>query len=255
MKQKKTKATKAKLQAPTPKLATQEVKVGKAKGRPMLQWVGKRPLDRLTAFPAQRVEIYNPTSQKDGWQNLLFHGDNKEVLAWLLANGYRGKINLIYIDPPFDSGADYVRQVSLRGPKGTSKFRTPDMLQDGLQNDGFGELGCEPKPVRFFRIRNWKSHDSASSESAQVFIAYILHSCAGLVFPSSGCEPKPVRFFPLIPFADPHTLNPYAAILYKKMAGAGPSQRTVSLKFFPCHRSEKTTRKSNHCHTSQKPLL
>src|SRR6266481_3879815 len=58
-----------------------------------------------------------------------------------------------------------------------------------------GELGCEPKPVRFFRIRSWKSHDSALSESAQVFIAYILHSRAGLVFPSSGCEPKPVRFF------------------------------------------------------------
>ena len=46
---------------------------------------------------------------------LLFHGDNKEVLAHLLANGFRGKVNLIYIDPPFDSGADYVRKVSLRG--------------------------------------------------------------------------------------------------------------------------------------------
>ena len=31
------------------------------------------------------------------------------------AHGYRGKVNLIYIDPPFDSGADYVRQVQLRG--------------------------------------------------------------------------------------------------------------------------------------------
>ncbi len=46
---------------------------------------------------------------------LLFHGDNKDVLAYLLANGYRGKVKLIYIDPPFDSGADYVRKVNLRG--------------------------------------------------------------------------------------------------------------------------------------------
>jgi adenine-specific DNA-methyltransferase len=53
---------------------------------------------------------------------LLFHGDNKEVLAHLLANGFRGKVNLIYIDPPFDSGADYVRKVSLRGAKGTAKI-------------------------------------------------------------------------------------------------------------------------------------
>jgi DNA modification methylase len=101
---------------------TQEVKIAKAKGRPMLQWVGKRPLDRVTAFPAQLVETYNPTRQNDTRQNLLFHGDNKEVLAWLLANGYRGQVNLIYIDPPFDSGADYVRKVQLRGVAATAKL-------------------------------------------------------------------------------------------------------------------------------------
>ena len=50
---------------------------------------------------------------------LLFHGDNKDVLAYLLANGFRGKVKLIYIDPPFDSGADYVRQVVLRGSNGS----------------------------------------------------------------------------------------------------------------------------------------
>ncbi|MEW6488729.1 MAG: DNA methyltransferase [Thermodesulfobacteriota bacterium] len=44
------------------------------------------------------------------------------MLAHLLANGFRGKVNLIYIDPPFDSGADYVRKVSLRGAKGTAKI-------------------------------------------------------------------------------------------------------------------------------------
>ena len=49
--------------------------------------------------------------------NLLFHGDNKEILSTLLVQGFRGKIDLIYIDPPFDSGADYVRKVALRGKK------------------------------------------------------------------------------------------------------------------------------------------
>jgi len=44
------------------------------------------------------------------------------VLAHLLANGFRGKVNLVYIDPPFDSGADYVRKVTLRGPKATAKI-------------------------------------------------------------------------------------------------------------------------------------
>ncbi len=88
----------------------------------MLTWVGKRPLRRVTAFPAQLVETFNPLGQKGGWQNLLFHSDNKEVLAWLLANGFRGKVSLIYIDPPFDSGADYVRKIQLRGVAGATKI-------------------------------------------------------------------------------------------------------------------------------------
>ena len=100
----------------------QEVNIAAAKGRPMLTWVGKRPLKRVTAFPAQLVETFNPVGEKRDWQSLLFHGDNKEVLAWLLANGFRGKVNLVYIDPPFDSGADYVRKVQLRGAAGTAKF-------------------------------------------------------------------------------------------------------------------------------------
>ncbi|MBI2884330.1 MAG: site-specific DNA-methyltransferase [Candidatus Methylomirabilis oxyfera] len=114
-----------------------EVKITPAKGRPMLTWVGKRPLSNVTAFPAQHVETFAPPQsaianpKSDIWHDwpaaypkggLLFHGDNKEVLAHLLANGFRGKVNLIYIDPPFDSGADYVRKVSLRGVKGTAKI-------------------------------------------------------------------------------------------------------------------------------------
>ncbi|MDP2320546.1 MAG: site-specific DNA-methyltransferase [Acidobacteriota bacterium] len=79
--------------------------------------MGKRPLGHVQAFPAQLIEKFG----KADTPNLLFHGDNKDVLAWLLANGYRGKVQLVYIDPPFDSGADYVRKVSLRGPKGSMK--------------------------------------------------------------------------------------------------------------------------------------
>jgi len=105
-----------------PAPAQHEVRIGKAKGRPMLTWVGKRPLERVTAFPAQLVETFNPTAEKGAWQNLLFHGDNKEVLAYLLANGFRRKVDLVYIDPPFDSGADYVRKVQLRGITGAAKI-------------------------------------------------------------------------------------------------------------------------------------
>lgn len=90
------------------------IKLTPAKGRPILQWVGKHTLERVTSFPAQLVERFAPISDAHA-EGLIFHGDNKDVLSWLLANGYRGKINLVYIDPPFDSGADYVRKVELRG--------------------------------------------------------------------------------------------------------------------------------------------
>ncbi|MDE0313384.1 MAG: DNA methyltransferase [Candidatus Poribacteria bacterium] len=101
------------------------MKITHVKGRPMLHWVGKRTIDTVNAYPAQLVETYNvekpekePTYDrfKEG-PNLLFHGDNKEILSTLLVQGFRGKIDLIYIDPPFDSGADYVRKVKLRGKK------------------------------------------------------------------------------------------------------------------------------------------
>lgn len=91
------------------------ITIAEAKGRPMLHWVGKRPLERVTAYPAQLVETFDPINTGLEGGGFLFHGDNRDVLAWLLANGYRGKVDLIYIDPPFDSGADYVRQIELRG--------------------------------------------------------------------------------------------------------------------------------------------
>jgi len=102
--------------------SNQTIRVGEAKGRPMLHWVGKRPLERVTAYPAQLVETFDPIGAGATGGGLLFHGDNKDVLAWLLANGYRGKVDLIYIDPPFDSGADYVRKVQLRGIKRSAKL-------------------------------------------------------------------------------------------------------------------------------------
>ena len=47
--------------APTPQPT--EVKLTAAKGRPMLQWVGKKPLSRVTAFPAQLAETFDPSGE------------------------------------------------------------------------------------------------------------------------------------------------------------------------------------------------
>jgi site-specific DNA-methyltransferase (adenine-specific)/adenine-specific DNA-methyltransferase len=50
----------------------------------------------------------------DGWQNKIYWGDNLQVMSHLL-KAYRGKITLIYIDPPFDSKADYKKRIELKG--------------------------------------------------------------------------------------------------------------------------------------------
>jgi DNA modification methylase len=115
-------------------MTEEKIKITPAKGRPMLYWVGKRPLDYVKGFPAQLIEVFDPLNTgrrvdtptydelNGNWQNLLFHGDNKDVLATLLELGFRGKIDLIYIDPPFKSGADYVRKVELRGLKNLGRI-------------------------------------------------------------------------------------------------------------------------------------
>ncbi len=48
--------------------------------------------------------------------NEIYWGDNLQVMSHLLKS-YRGKVDLIYIDPPFDSKADYKKKIKLRGKK------------------------------------------------------------------------------------------------------------------------------------------
>ena len=84
------------------------------RGKPMLKWDGKRPFSSTQYFPAQEKERYG--DETDGWMNELYWGDNLQVMSHLLKK-YRGRVNLIYIDPPFDSKADYKKTITLRGQK------------------------------------------------------------------------------------------------------------------------------------------
>lgn len=105
------------MQVPTPDenatagTSPEEIQLSKVSGRPMLSWIGKKPLSAVSPLPAQKVEQYGETTET----GRLYHGDNKESLIHLIASGFRGSVDLVYIDPPFDSGADYVRKVTLRG--------------------------------------------------------------------------------------------------------------------------------------------
>lgn len=84
------------------------------KGQPMLHWRGKRPFTSTQFYPAQLKETYG--EETNGWINKIFWGDNLQVMSHLLKK-YRGQVDLIYIDPPFDSKADYKKKIELRGKK------------------------------------------------------------------------------------------------------------------------------------------
>ena len=53
-------------------------------------------------------EVYG--DEVDGWRNKIFWGDNLQVMSHLLKQ-FRGQVDLIYIDPPFDSRADYKKKI------------------------------------------------------------------------------------------------------------------------------------------------
>ena len=74
-----------------------------------LNWHGKRKARQLALTPSSGTLLPCPDESLD-WdttQNLMIEGDNLEVLK-LLQKSYAGKIKLIYIDPPYNTGKDFV---------------------------------------------------------------------------------------------------------------------------------------------------
>lgn len=85
-----------------------------------LNWHGKRLARRLALTPSTGTLLPCPVESVD-WattQNLMIEGDNLEVLK-LLQKSYSGKIKVIYIDPPYNTGKDFVY---------------PDDFQDNIKN-------------------------------------------------------------------------------------------------------------------------
>ncbi|MDO8350219.1 MAG: site-specific DNA-methyltransferase [Gallionella sp.] len=108
---------------------------------------------REMVFPAKDVAQADLLHQSAGrhsgagghdgeWNNRLIYGDNLLAMAALLAGdehtpSLRGKVDLIYIDPPFDSKADYRTKVTLPGveleqkPTVIEQFAYSDTWADG----------------------------------------------------------------------------------------------------------------------------
>lgn len=72
-------------------------------------WVGKQNAKRAAAEPTRKTlrPVLEDSVDWDNTQNLYIEGDNLEVLK-LLQRAYLGKVKMIYIDPPYNTGNDFV---------------------------------------------------------------------------------------------------------------------------------------------------
>ena len=116
-----------------------------------LYWQGKKTEVERIVLPFQTIETINEsratrekeklkgpdifkTGTGEAWQNRLIWGDNKYVMASLLAE-FAGKIDLIYIDPPFATGADFSVKMEIGDAAWTKE---PSAIEDKAYRDTWG---------------------------------------------------------------------------------------------------------------------
>lgn len=163
-----------------------------------LNWSGKRRARRLALAPSRGTLRPCPDESVD-WdttQNLLIEGDNLETLK-LLQRSYYGKVKLIYIDPPYNTGKDWIY---------------PDNYKNGVKNylkltgqtDGDGQnLASNPETSgrfhttwlnmiypRLLIARNMLRHDGILVASTSDSEIHNFRSCLDEIFGSDnmiGC--------------------------------------------------------------------
>lgn len=126
------------------------------KGFPMLNWRGKRPFNSTQFYPAQLKEVHG--EEVNGWRDKIFWGDNLQVMSHLLKK-FRGKVKVAYIDPPFDSKADYKKLVGVKRKSIENDQSSFEMKQysDIWNNDDYLQFMYD----RIVLIRELLSDDGA----------------------------------------------------------------------------------------------
>ena len=110
-----------------------------------LQHIERIDQPRDAAAASGQLELFEQnTTRNDDFRNRLIWGDNKLVMASLLEE-FRGKVDLTYIDPPFDVGANFTMSV----PIGDAK-ETVQKDQSALELRAYRDM-WEKAPTRILR--------------------------------------------------------------------------------------------------------
>jgi len=103
------------------------------KERYELIWAGKQEAMKNAIGGIEGKTLkYIPEESKnpETTENLYIEGDNLEVLK-ILQNSYMGKIKLIYIDPPYNTGSDFVYRDNFRQTEGETAVEEGDAAESG----------------------------------------------------------------------------------------------------------------------------
>ena len=73
-----------------------------------------------------------------GWRNKLIWGDNLLVMGSLMEK-FAGKIDLIYVDPPFDTGADFSFRTMVGGDDDPVPGKEPSIIEEKAYRDTWGD--------------------------------------------------------------------------------------------------------------------
>lgn len=102
-----------------------------------LRWNGKNDAIRFAQTPSSGTLRPDKESSKnwDDTENLYIEGDNLEVLK-LLQKSYFGKIDVIYIDPPYNTGSDFIYKDNFKDNIKNYKEQTGQDMIYNTESDG-----------------------------------------------------------------------------------------------------------------------
>lgn len=125
-----------------------------------LFWPGKREARRLATLPSKGtlVPAAGEGVDEDKTRNIFIEGENLEVLK-LLQKSYAGQVKMIYIDPPYNTGNDFVYKDDY------SELEAAYLRKDA-QADEIGKLTTNPKSNGRFHS-NWLNMINSRLKLAQ----------------------------------------------------------------------------------------
>ena len=97
-----------------------------------LFWPGKKEARKLATMPSKGtlIPMEGEGIDEENTQNIFIEGENLEVLK-LLQKSYAGKIKMIYIDPPYNTGNDFVYEDDFTEPVQEYLKRTGQLDEEG----------------------------------------------------------------------------------------------------------------------------